>query len=276
MNNEKDKEINLYKESYLLNSVFVKDTQFQYIYKKTEKIVTAIYLVTNFMTKEEPLKWSLRNSATQLLKSVMTFSKVSLSDREIRAHEINAQILETSSFFDLAFRSGFVSEMNYNILNFEVSKLSVAIDTYQKGSISSNKSLFNEEYFKVHKDKDFDLNVVKNVPKKDDFVKDINKGHSENKGQNTNVFYKPNKNNAISGVENKVQVSKKRTKKTNTERRSIIIAEIKKLGDVSVKEVSRALPTVSTKTLQRELLGMVDDGLLIKKGERRWSRYSLK
>lgn len=284
MENEKDKEINLYKESYLLDSVFVKDTEFQYIFKKTEKIVTAIYLVTNFMTKEEPLKWSLRNSATHLLKSVMAFSKVSLSDREIRAHEINAQILETSSLFDLAFRSGFVSSMNYNILNFEISKLSVALDTYQKGAISSNKSLFTEEYFAVHKTKEIDLDENKIVSKKDDFIKDIYKGHKETKGQNNNVLYKTNKINATQSISTdsvdsnipKNASKKRRTKKTNTERRSVIIAEIKKFGDVSVKEISRALPNVSTKTLQRELLSMVDDGLLIKKGERRWSKYSLK
>jgi len=45
---------------------------------------------------------------------------------------------------------------------------------------------------------------------------------------------------------------------------------------VSIKEIAAVLPDLSSKTIQRELLSMVDDGLLIKKGERRWSRYSLK
>jgi hypothetical protein len=276
MSEEKDKEINLYKENYLLNSVFVKDTEFQYIYKKTEKIVTAIYLVTNFMTTEEPLKWSLRNSATDLLKSVMAFSKMSLSDREIRVHEINAHILETSSLFDLGFRSGFVSNMNYNILNFEISKLSVALSTYQKDAISSNKSLFDAEYFKVHKNEEFDLKEKMNVSKKHENIKDIYKGQNDYKGQNNNVFYNTPKNKPENTNLSNSSKSKKRPKKTNTERRNIIIAEIKKLGDVSVKDVSKVLPGVSSKTLQRELLSMVDDGLLIKKGERRWSRYSIK
>jgi hypothetical protein len=287
MDQDKDKELNLYKENYLLNSVFVKDTEFQYIYKKTEKIVTAIFLVTNFMTKEEPLKWSLRNSSTDLLKSVMAFSKMSLSDRELRVHEINAQILETSSFFDLAFRSGFVSLMNYNIINFEISKLSVALDTYQKDSIGSNSVLFDSEYFKVHKADKSDFNEKDNVSKKDDFIKDIYKGHTTDKGHNGNDLYKTNKFSNNIAIDDDIkdkpkqntlstQNQKPKKRKTNTERRNVIISEIKKFGDVSIKEITRALPTVSSKTLQRELLSMVDDGLLVKKGERRWSRYSLK
>jgi DNA-binding HxlR family transcriptional regulator len=303
---KKDKEINLYKENYLLNSVFIKDTDFQYIFKKTEKIVTAIYLVTNFLSAKEPLKWSLRNSSTSLLKSAMTFSRMSLSDREVRVHELNCAILEVSSLFDLSFRSGFISVMNYEIINFEISKLAASVANYQSGSISSGKGLFDDDYFHVHKNPEFDLyekssthstqkdNLSGNKNFKDNNIKDKYKGHDFYKRQNKNVFNEPIKNNretSFPAYETSAQNSEsnhktatehsnrtqaqRRNKKTNSERRDLIIAEIKKQGDVSVKDIAKILPTVSEKTLQRELIGMVDDGLLNKKGERRWSRYSL-
>jgi hypothetical protein len=307
---QKDKEINLYKENYLLDSVFIKDTEFQYIFKKTEKIVTAIYLVTNFLVTEEPLKWSLRKSATSLLKSAMTFSRMSLSDREMRVHELNSSILETSSNFDLAFRSGFVSTMNYEVINFEISRLAASVAGYHSGSISSNKSLFDENYFDVQKDSTNDSSNVSNETpnnvfnnfsansvikdRNNNFIKDNNKGHDFYKGHK-NLSYDTNKgrigyetqtgsesnSNNISNETSAKKTSKTnsrtpRIKKTNSERRNIITTEIKKQGEVSVKDISKILPTLSEKTLQRELLAMVDDGILLKKGERRWSRYSIK
>ena len=288
--NNKDNQINIYKENYLLNSVFIKDTEFQYIFKKTEKIVTAIYLVTNFLTTEEPVKWSLRNASTSLLKSAMTFSKMSLSDREMRVHELNSAILETSSLFDLAFRSGFVSNMNYDIINFEISKLAASVSQYQSGNISSNKGLFDENYFEVHKDNSVSESDAKNdfdsrVNLKDKKIKDTSKSHNFVKGHSNDDLYKTNNskrettnstsNSALGNTSNVSNKSKSRPKKTNIERRNIIISEIKKHGEVSIKEIEKALPNLSSKTLQRELLSMVDESLIVKKGERRWSRYSL-
>jgi len=322
-NNQKDKEINLYKENYLLNSVFIKDIDFQYIYKKTEKIVTAIYLVTNFLATEEPLKWSLRNSSTSLLKSAMTFSKVSLSDREIRIHDLNSSILETSSFFDLAYRSGFVTTMNYEVINYEVSKLAASVAGYQSESISSNKGLFDEDYFNVSENLHTDLyenyknlnqnnlNNIKDKTNKDN--NNSNKGQNVNKGHNNNVFNKTfgsntsgesissknsnenkyqsqiSKNNSLEnslyeskGQNNLINKNAKppkrkstRNKKTNVERRNLIIAEIRKQGEVSVKDIAKIMSDVSEKTLQRELISMVDEKIIVKKGERRWSRYSI-
>jgi hypothetical protein len=280
------KGIGIYKENYLLNSVFVKDTDLQFIFKKTEKIVTAIYLVTNFLVTEEPLKWSLRNSASGLLKTLMSFSQSSLSDKEKMSHNLSVAILELNSYFDLAYHSGFVSQMNYEILNFEISKLTATIAEYNSEAISSNKGLFDSGYFHVEK-----------MPGNDDFYK----GH-EYKGQNRNikdnVFYKDikdkyeqpayNTNNIANNrkdtdfykgqnTSKKDNKENRRTnKKSNEDRREKIIAEVKRQKSVSVKDIAKVISDCSEKTLQRELLGMVDDGILIKKGERRWSRYSLK
>jgi DNA-binding HxlR family transcriptional regulator len=44
---------------------------------------------------------------------------------------------------------------------------------------------------------------------------------------------------------------------------------------VSVSDVMKILPGVSDKTIQRELVAMVEAGVLEKKGEKRWSVYSL-
>lgn len=59
------------------------------------------------------------------------------------------------------------------------------------------------------------------------------------------------------------------------DRRKIILALIKQKPALTVKDIAKSIPGVSEKTIQRELSAMVSDRILIKKGDRRWSTYSL-
>jgi DeoR/GlpR family transcriptional regulator of sugar metabolism len=53
------------------------------------------------------------------------------------------------------------------------------------------------------------------------------------------------------------------------------VSFIKDKGRVSIKDVASIITDVSEKTLQRELLSLVDEGELLKVGERRWSTYEV-
>jgi predicted HTH transcriptional regulator len=59
------------------------------------------------------------------------------------------------------------------------------------------------------------------------------------------------------------------------DRRKIVLALIKQKPALTVKDISKSIPGVSEKTIQRELFAMVADGILTKRGDRRWSTYSL-
>lgn len=58
-------------------------------------------------------------------------------------------------------------------------------------------------------------------------------------------------------------------------RQSIIINLLKRKKEIMIKDVSPLIDGCSEKTIQRELLAMVGQGILRKEGEKRWSRYSL-
>lgn len=60
-----------------------------------------------------------------------------------------------------------------------------------------------------------------------------------------------------------------------TERQINIIKEIKNKGQLTIRDLVGKIIGCSEKTIQRELLSLVDSGLLRKEGERRWSRYSV-
>jgi len=59
-------------------------------------------------------------------------------------------------------------------------------------------------------------------------------------------------------------------------RRDRILAIIREKGHASIKDVSSVIVDCSEKTIQRELMTLISEGQIIKEGERRWSRYSIK
>jgi hypothetical protein len=77
----------------------------------------------------------------------------------------------------------------------------------------------------------------------------------------------------IEAVVASVDMSAKNENKND--RQTAIINTISIKGELSIKDLSTVIKGCSEKTIQRELISLVDRGILNKTGERRWSRYSL-
>ena len=58
-------------------------------------------------------------------------------------------------------------------------------------------------------------------------------------------------------------------------RRDSILGLLKKQKKITVKDVAGVVTNCSEKTIQRELLSLVKEGVLRREGERRWSTYFL-
>ncbi len=57
------------------------------------------------------------------------------------------------------------------------------------------------------------------------------------------------------------------------DRASVILDFVRKSDGVSIKDISRVVQGCSEKTIQRELGSLIEQGLIIREGERRWSTY---
>ena len=66
-----------------------------------------------------------------------------------------------------------------------------------------------------------------------------------------------------------------RNEETKNTRRDIILHTIAEKKNCSIKDISVKLQSVSEKTIQRELSSMVEEGILFKEGDRRWSTYRI-
>ena len=78
------------------------------IINKSEKLASAIYLITGFFDDKEPLKWRLRNLSADLVSN-------NIKDKNIVVKEVLV-------LFDVAKTAGLVSDMNHDILSRELSK----------------------------------------------------------------------------------------------------------------------------------------------------------
>ncbi len=87
-------------------SLFKDKPELKYLIKKTEKIVSAIHLVSNFLSDKEPIKWDLRSKSLELLTQVISGSEEGM----------NTSLVKVISLLEISFTTGLVSEMNYKIL----------------------------------------------------------------------------------------------------------------------------------------------------------------
>ncbi len=235
-------------------SYFNKDANFVFVFKKTEKLATAVYLVTNLLSDNEPMKWTLRKKVSDLLSYTIGYKNVSDSGRLDFSLVVKTYVLEIVSLLEIGARSGFVSDMNVTVLKQEFSNLILALDTSHSSPKNAMTSVISESFF--------DISESENLPIKDMYI--------------PRHFASP-------VVPTEREMSKSRRSIVPTEkivfkrnnRQNIIINLLKKKKEINIKDVTEIIQDCSEKTVQRELIALTFAGLIKKTGDRRWSRYSL-
>jgi len=254
---------------------FIKDKDFLYITKKTERLVSAFYLLTDLFPDQEPLKWTLRKYSLDIVGEVLALN-TNFNRENVSSYIANSNILKLHSFLETAHMSGLISNMNFSLLQNEIFKLIGMETEYARGDGPKDKNLsnnyFSEDYKGQHslETKLKELPYQGLVPEKEarDFDKKTNKRQNLNEGVRLPVTQKSLDKSFV------VDVFRENKSKKN-ERQIKIIDLVKNKGVVSIKDISLNMNGCSEKTIQRELITMVKSGVLKKEGERRWSRYSL-
>ncbi len=300
---------------------FLDDPQFVFFFQKTERVVSAIYLITGFFADNEPLKWKLRNLGSELLSASLSLKDGSRAKQNEAENILRDLMLESLSILSVAKNSNMVSEMNFNIMNSQLNILAESLP----GSIKKTpqyKDLQNDEerrpgdlnrnFFEINEDAipeegasetRIEPRMGGRIARQDtkpeirsgDIVLDNkldNKGHIPHSSGLLDLEPEDAHSKALARLkyhtdERSSQVSKERKPaphklkefgavavKKNS-RQSIIISLLKRKKEIMIKDVSPLIDGCSEKTIQRELLAMVEAGILKKEGEKRWSRYSL-
>lgn len=266
-------------------AVFNRSKHFLFIYKKTEKLVTAVYMITNFIKDSEPLKWRIRERALELMSLNMSFNTVSLSERKELLREYQAISIEIVSLTSIAYHSGLISEMNYTILKTEFESLVEVIERGENRQANEETIIIDPDFFNASMSSE--PSSLSSTP---EAISAPRQPASAN-----NVLYKGQTNvqrskpHLMSFKSQRPEIKVKKDISTSPsfsrvtspaeakqDRKSIILSVLSNKDGLSVKDFVDAIKDVSEKTIQRELLAMVASGTIRKEGERRWSKYFIK
>lgn len=243
-------------------------------YTKTNKLITALYLVTDIIPPGEPLRTKLRALGADILSDI---GSATLPPRRI-GERVSVHVDGVVSFLDIAGAVNMVSPMNLNILKKEFFELRAAVAELMAGygTISSATNL--EEFFREDGKKEGDIKKSANLMNN----KHIGHGAPTRLGvQKGGTLLK-----ALSDTTSVMSDTVERNDVSRKQRRDEIIAIIKvygetypTLGGATITDIRMkaegVLASCGEKTIQRELVAMVSDGVLKKAGLKRWSRYSL-
>ncbi|MFZ3020049.1 MAG: hypothetical protein WA051_00825 [Minisyncoccia bacterium] len=239
--------------------------------KKSEKICAAIFLVTGFLNDQEPLKWDIRRIASSLVANTVKLHFGEHLNRKQIVSVCRTNISELSSLLEVASLAGLISSMNASVLAKELHSLLSLVEREENYSQKTSQIKFSKNYFDVSETLMIEAGDNENEyqPTPSNFVPKTIKDNS----QFNNLVqpkYKPTEPKLTNVVREYGSVAIKRNK-----RQSFIIQILKKKKDLTIKDISTIFHDCSEKTIQRELALLVHDGVVVRDGERRWTKYSL-
>lgn len=272
MDNQKDTkktEINIYGESNVSNvDSFVNKDINEFINKKTEKLVTALYMVSDCLDDDNPLKNKIRTEGLELLSFVYKVSTLSFSQKYAHITETLNKINEILSLIEISYTIGFISEMNTTILKKEFNFLISELKNYQEKNKHFTYNL-DEKMFDVSRsegENGIDLLDKGQIKDKRTIYNNMSFMNKKSPLSNSDYIRRPLSENRILNKQDRINKIMSVIKNYN--------APVGQVG-ISIKDISLLYNDCSEKTIQRELNDLVLKGLLKKTGAKRWSRYQI-
>ena len=215
------------------------------LYRRAERIVAALHLITNHIPASEALRISVRAEGLHMLENVLSLrDEMRVPDS---AHSISCRvsIRHVISLVRMLGASGFLSTQNTHTVVEGLDELGVLLDASANSALSESVSLVRENF------RDPTSATVKDV-------KDI-------RGIKDRIPLKD-----IKVMSNTIQQSA-----GLSVREGGIVEILRANGELGIRDIASSLPEYSEKMIQRDLMRLVTIGYVKKTGLKRWSRYSV-
>lgn len=209
-------------------------------YRRAERLVAALYLVTNHLSAEEPIRVSIRAEALHTLEYVLALKN------EMRAESQSVLACRTSirkqiSFVRVLAVAGFLSMQNANTVIEGLDELGIFLGASQNSPLSDTLSFSQENFTDIREGHIKDIKAVKDSVS----IKDTNVT-SDNMSFRKGIHV----------------------------REEGIVGVLRSGGELGIRDIVANLPEYSEKMIQRHLVDLVEAGRVRKVGLKRWSRYS--
>lgn len=235
-------------EKSIFNNIFEKDIRRVFIYKKAERLAKALHLIAPAFAESV----SLRNRIDAIAIGLVDAAVLPPSTARTA---LSRELLALSSVLSIARTGGLLSAMNAELIAREAHILLQEIAAYEE------PRLFLDEAPTLS-------GIAKSALKKEVTERSVSAMQVARVAPaTTRIAPVPAKRH----IKDSTQVDKGHIK----DRRDAVLSVIQNKGSVSIKDISTLIRGVSEKTIQRELAALIESGVVVKRGERRWSTYSL-
>lgn len=276
--------------------------------KKSERLVTALYLVTDLIGDAEPIKHGLRKNAVALLSSMNSLSQLDVKDRVTELKVSLKSVTEIISLLHVAVTTGIVSHMNGELLMDGFRSLQTVLEKKQpiltremlvidgEESLLANSptssAVISTSYdvltplalARLHGNNE-ELRRTQDTIRSQQLLAKL--GVKDNKGQineertDTRIPLQQKDDQSVhnvlmkhAGPQDVPLASSFQMRKQS--RRDQILGLFVRGVDVSIKDIAAKIKGCSEKTIQRELNALLYDNVIERIGEKRWSRYVLR
>ena len=213
------------------------ENYYKYIFKKTEKIVSVVFYITQSVQTDAMSKTHIDD----VLSAGQSVHDAILKSLEVRAH-VAEEVIRSAAHALIALESKLRVSQAAGLIAPEVMHvLSSEIDAVLRGM---NKYLKNTGAFD-----DFDYSVAQ----------------SSEEPRVSQRIAAPKAQKSVAAASSAPAFDRRERIKT--------VLEAK--GEATIKDISEVITDCSTKTIQRELNAMIEDNVVKRQGERRWSKYSM-
>ena len=235
-------------EKSIFNNIFGKDIRRIFIYKKTERLAKAIHLIAPAFVDSVSLKNRIDMIAIGLVDAAILPSAIA---RTALSHEL----LALSSLLAMARTGGILSSMNADIIAHEAHVLLQEVAAYEEPRLILDETVTLSD-------------IAKNAAKKGGGQVQYAKTASTARSLRATPGASKGQVKDAGSVSDTIDSHVK-------DRRDSVLSIIRSKGTASIKDISTLIRGVSEKTVQRELLALIEAGMVVKRGERRWSTYSI-
>lgn len=276
--------------------------------KKSERLVTALYLVSDLMSESDPIKHGLRKNAVSLLSSMNSISQLDAKDRYSELRTSLKMVTEILSLLHVALSTSSVSEMNGKLLMDGFRSLQLVLEKKQPVLTKEMLTVENEDtltggtpFKDAITSTSYDALTPRSLARFHRDERSLRQTESElTQSRLLSRLSKPSKaeelkghlgkermsftkdripasaggTSVVSEIRDTVPQSSFQVKKQS--RREQILALFVVGVDVSIKDIALRIRGCSEKTIQRELNALLTDGVIDRIGEKRWSRYVLR
>ncbi|HWH07190.1 MAG TPA: hypothetical protein VNU47_01540 [Candidatus Paceibacterota bacterium] len=240
-------------EKSIFSNVFEKDIKRIYIYKKAERLAKAIHLIAPAFRHTAPLYDRVQRISVALVDAAI------LPPATAR-EALSRELLALSSALSIARTSGILSSMNAELIGREAHLLLEEIADYEEPRMSLPETQTLAELARDAAPSFTSARAAaapqgaRPTPARVRDAAPVYKGHDKGHiSDNAESVAEPRK----------------------ADRREAILSVLRAKGPSYIKDISTVIRDVSEKTIQRELQVLVQEGVVARSGERRWTTYSL-